>query len=95
MFGQKSAVEFFAHAESVECFHCERQKRLADVKTRKLLALNYNDTATSSSEQGSGGTARRSTPDDGSIVNPLSHALIILLRFANKEILASHLYGGL
>src|SRR5439155_14345974 len=73
IFWQKSAIKFFADAKPVERLGAEWQKRLADVKARKFVALENDHAPARTRQQGRGGAAGGSSANDADVVHvPLS-----------------------
>src|SRR5882672_10862043 len=50
-FYEPGAQKFFVQPEPGKCLHAERQQRLADVKPRKLFALEENHAPSGAREQ--------------------------------------------
>src|SRR5207249_11872905 len=86
-FRQESAIKFFADAKAVECLGAEWQKRFADMKARKFLALEKDHAPARAREQGRGGAPGRSAADDSDVVNRVRHAAINLASLRRKQTL--------
>src|SRR6266481_6641356 len=67
--------EFFLQPEPGKSLHTERQKRLADVKPRKLFALEENHATSGAREQRRGRAAGRSASYNRDIVHAGTHGL--------------------
>src|SRR3954451_6723398 len=72
-FYEPGAQKFFVQPEPGKCLHAERQQRLADVKPRKLLALEENHTTSGAREQGRGRAAGGSASYDCDIIHGAAH----------------------
>ena len=59
--------------EPGKCLHAERQQRFADVKPRKLFALEENHAASGAREQRRGRAAGRSASNDRDVVHAAAH----------------------
>src|SRR5262245_4359495 len=68
-FYEPGAQNFFVQPEPGKCLHAERQQRLADVKSRKLFALEKNHATSGAREQRRGRAAGRSAAYDRDIVS--------------------------
>src|SRR5438477_6772181 len=86
-FYEPGTRKFFRQPKSGKCLHAERQQRLADVKPRKLFALEENHASSGAREQRGGRAARRSAADDSDVVNCVRHAAINLASLSRKQTL--------
>src|SRR5437764_6739670 len=74
---EPGAQKFFLQPEPGKCLHAERQQRLADVKPRKLFALEKNHATSGAREQRRGRAAGWSASYDRDIVHAAAHRLIL------------------
>src|SRR5436190_23025634 len=68
LFQKPGVQEFFLQPEPGKSLHAERQQRLADVKPRKLFALEENHATSGAREQRRGRAAGRSPSYDRDVV---------------------------
>src|SRR5437762_9977656 len=76
-FYEAGTRKFFLQPEPGKCLHAERQQRLADVKPRKLFALEENHATPGAREQRRSRAAGRSASYDRDIVRAAVHRLIL------------------
>jgi len=84
-FRQESAIKFFADAKAVECLGAEWQKRFADMKARKFLALENDHAPTRAREQRRGGTAGGSSTNNADIVHIDLNLVFMVAKIAAKQ----------
>src|SRR6266481_3238273 len=66
---QKRAVEFFADSETIEGLHAERQKRFANVKSRKLFPLEDDHAPAGFRQQRRRGASGGSAADNRNVID--------------------------
>jgi len=74
---------FSCSPRRVNAVHAERQQRLADVKPRKLFALEENHATSGAREQRRGRAAGRSAANDRDVVHAAAHDALMLPNFRN------------
>src|SRR5439155_17163489 len=62
-FLDKVGAQFFLETEPGKCLHAERQKRFADMKTRKFFAFEHNNTTPRFAQQRRRGAAGGAAAD--------------------------------
>ena len=81
-FWHERRVQFFADPQTIERSHAEGEERFADVKSWKLLALEYNHAPPGFREQRRRRASRRPTANDRDVVDvDLVHLVIKLAKF--------------
>src|SRR5207253_2802949 len=67
-FFDKTGAQFFLNPQPGKCFHAKRQKRLADVETRKFVPFEHDHASPCFAEQGRRGAAGGAAADDRNII---------------------------
>src|SRR5438874_6437383 len=67
-FFDKAGAQLFTNPQPGKCFHAKRQKRLTDVKTRKLVAFEHNHASPRFAEQDRRGAAGGAAADNRNII---------------------------
>src|SRR5207244_6444880 len=67
-FFEKAGTQLFLKAKPGKCLHAERQKRLADVETGKLVAFEHDHASPCFAEQGRRGAAGGAAADNRNII---------------------------
>src|SRR5215510_1099991 len=78
LFYEPGAQKFFVQPQPGKRLHAEWQQRLADMKPRKLFALEHNYTPPGTREQRRSRAACRAASDDGDIVLAAAHRAMSL-----------------
>ena len=73
LFHEAGPREFLVQTEPGESLHAEREKRLADMETRELFALEDDDAAPRAREQGGRSAARRPAADYRHVIGFAAH----------------------
>src|SRR5438128_12419168 len=84
LFHEPGAEKLLVQAESGERPHAERQKRLANVKTRELFPLKDNDAPPRAREQRSRRASGRTAADDRDIVHVDLHCFMRLAKMYTR-----------